>query len=75
MTTWLILMMFWSPDGSLHMQTRRGLPTAEHCAQALKFDVAEFQRQFPSVRGQCIEAPPRPAGLPEPVERSKGRDA
>lgn len=76
MTTWLILMIFWAPDGALHMQTRRGLPTAAHCEQALQFDLAEFRRQFPAVSGRCLAAPERPAGLPEPADqRPKGRDA
>lgn len=66
MTTFIILMMFWTPDGELHLQTRKGLPTAEHCERALVADTAEFRRQFPHAQGVCITLPPRPAGLPEP---------
>lgn len=62
MNTFIILMMFWTADGDLHMQTRSGLPTAEHCAQALKFDVQEFQRQFPSVRGHADSGSAKASG-------------
>lgn len=63
---WLIVMMFYALDGTLHLQVRKGLQNEQVCAQSLPRDLAEFRRQFGNAQGVCIKAPEKPEGLPEP---------
>lgn len=66
MTTWFIVLFFWTQDGSLQRQVSNPLPNKEACEQVLQRDMAERRAIFGNATGACIEAPPQPRGAAEP---------
>lgn len=66
MTTWFIVLFFWTQDGRLQQQVSNPLPTREACEQMLPRDLAERRSVFGNATGICMSAPPQPAGAADP---------
>lgn len=71
MTTWFIVLFFWTQDGSLQRQVSNPLPNKEACEQVLQRDMAERRAIFGNATGTCIEAPPSPAGSDKKPSRAR----